>query len=271
MRVLTWNLAFMKPGPFKALRNRQRQWALIAAITPDIALLQECRPEDLTARAPGWMVDEYDLIATPPTRWTGSAVVLARKDLAAVPVDERILTEQTQRWLAILGRDVAITQITSGGRLTTVASVYAFAGPVKHPDLSSGDHAIVKRPALPQAWYGDLAAAALEPLTATGPFIIGGDWNNAELFDTTFPATAPASAQFFAARAAAGWHDAMRKVHADEVRTYLDPASGPYELDRVFTDRATHSTLTGCHVLTEPSLTTLSDHAPVIAEFGSTA
>src|SRR5690606_3270958 len=119
--------------------------------------------------------------------------------------------------------------------------------------LDDVDHAALARPSLARAYYSDLAAAALRPLTSQLPFLVGGDWNTSLLFDTTYPAIAPASAAFFAARASDGWHHALRKFEPDEVRTYSDPASAPYELDHLFTDAALHAALTDCHVLSDPS------------------
>ncbi len=41
----------------------------------------------------------------------------------------------------------------------------------------------------------------------------------------------------------------MRKFHAEEIRTYLEPKSAPYELDHVFTDAETSVGLVACEVL----------------------
>ena len=102
-------------------------------------------------------------------------------------------------------------------------------------------------------------------------FIVGGDWNNAVLFDTIYPpATADGpgpSTEFFARRAESGWHHALRRFHPEELRTYLEPGAAPYELDHIFTDAELHSELVACDVLDGPVLTGLSDHAPLLAEF----
>ena len=133
--------------------------------------------------------------------------------------------------------------------------------------VTDEDHRRIWRPALRRAWYNDAAAAALLPITEGTRFIVGGDWNTALLFDATMPQTAPASAQFFAARETAGWHHALRKFSPVEVRTYLDPRSVGYELDHIFTDARLFDALTDCHVLTDSTFAGLSDHAPVVAEF----
>lgn len=76
-----------------------------------------------------------------------------------------------------------------------------------------------------------------------------------------------ASTEFFERRTAAGWLDAMRKFHAEEIRTYLEPKSAPYELDHVFTDAETSVGLVACEVLNNIVVAGLSDHAPVVVEF----
>ena len=97
--------------------------------------------------------------------------------------------------------------------------------------------------------------AALTPWIDGNPFIVGGDWNNAKLFDTIYPAGAEggpgASTEFFASRSTAGWHHALRKFHRDEQRTYLDPGSAAYELDHIFTDAQLHERLRACDVVNE--------------------
>jgi exonuclease III len=101
-------------------------------------------------------------------------------------------------------------------------------------------------------------------------FVVSGDWNTARLFDTMYPDKWPnAGADFFRAAAGWGWCESLRKNHPEEVQTYLDPNSAPYELDHMFTDARLHGALTRCDVVEEASIRELSDHAPIIAEFGS--
>jgi exonuclease III len=64
MRVVSWNLAYMKPARFKEVENRHRQWEFLRSLQPDIAMLQECRPEDLTNLAPFEMKNEYKILFT---------------------------------------------------------------------------------------------------------------------------------------------------------------------------------------------------------------
>ena len=57
-------------------------------------------------------------------------------------------------------------------------------------------------------------------------------------------------------------------LHDNEITTYLDPASRPYELDHVFTDAETHDQLAGagCHAVDDATVAGLSDHAPLVVQ-----
>ena len=78
------------------------------------------------------------------------------------------------------------------------------------------------------------------------------------------------STEFFERRRAAGWFDAMREFNTEDVRTYLDQKSAPYELDHVFTDAETRTRLRTCEVLDSPAFVGLSDHAPLMVGFAGT-
>lgn len=274
MRVVSWNMAYMKPAAFKTIANRRRQWALLGALAPDIALLQECRPGDLLEHAPNWMPDQYVVLGAIPSRWIACSSVLARRELHPVELDRTSLPAAEQRWLAYLSGYVSTAELVVGNeRRLRVASVHAIANVVDNPALSEAEHEFVRRRALERAWHNDLAVAALKPWVSKGNFVVGGDWNNAVLFDTTYPSGAEggpgASTEFFTSRLGHGWYHALRKFSPTEVRTYLDPKSAPYELDHIFTDSHLHERLNNCMVLDDPPVTELSDHAPIVADFTS--
>lgn len=272
VRVVTWNLAYGKPAGFKRIENRRRQWALLAALAPDIALLQECRPTDLMAHAPMWMSEEYSCVGLLEPGWRLRTSLLVRQPHAFEVPDPDVLGGRERRWLeALPGGVVAAAEVEIADSRFAVASVHALAAPVLLGDEFDDDRRRLRRDGLEQVWHNDVIVAVFEPWVAGRRFIIGGDWNNSPLFDVNYPppsgATTGPSSAFFARRAAAGWHDTMRRFHDDDVRTYLDAESAPYELDHVFVDAATYDELVGCHALNEPTFKSLSDHAPVVVDF----
>ena len=88
LRLVSWNLAYGKPGRFKTVANRRRQWALLGALAPDIALLQECRSSDLNLHAPGWMEDRYQCVGVLQRGWSLCTSMLVRDPECAEPIDK---------------------------------------------------------------------------------------------------------------------------------------------------------------------------------------
>lgn len=182
----------MKPGRLKSRENRRRQWALIGAVSPDVALLQECRPGDLAAAAPSWMAQEYEVVGAKPRGPIGSSAVVARRSLQPAEFDQASLPEAEGRWLDLLGAYVAVARLTLGGVEVRATSVHALAGDVTDEAVTNDEHLRIKRPSLERAWFNDLAAAALLPVVEGSRFVVGGDWNVARRFDVNYPAIAPA-------------------------------------------------------------------------------
>jgi hypothetical protein len=201
-------MAYWKPGPFNIVVNRRRQWALIGAHAPDVALLQECRPPDLAFNAPSWMTEEYTVIGSIPHRWIASSALLARRSLAPVALDRTTLPVDERRWLDYLAGYVATASVTVEDGQIAVASVHALAKEVDCEAVTDADHQRIRREVLARAWPNDLAVAALTPWVHGHRSIVGGDWNNAKLFDTIYPSGAEggpgASTEFFARRCATG-------------------------------------------------------------------
>lgn len=263
MRIVSWNMAYWKPGGFNAVANRQRQWSLLLALGPDLALLQECRPGDFEAFAPAWALEDYQILGAIPKGWTACSAVLARRTLEAEPIEP----DDTAAFRYFSGYLARARVRLPGAGPTQVASVHAIAAEVDNPVVTDADHAEMKRTSADKAWHCDVAAFSLQDWIR-GPFVVGGDWNTARLFDETYPDKWPnAGREFFELLASWGWDESLRRFHPDEIRTYLDPASGPYELDHLFTDTGLGARLTSCEVLTLPALAGLSDHAAVIADF----
>ena len=272
VRLVSWNLTYGKPGRYKRIENRRRQWALLGALAPDLALLQECRPSDLDLHAPAWMADEYRCVGTLRPGWRLCTSILVHQAFHVEPLEHASLGEAERRWLGYAPGCTAAAALTVGSLELAVASVHALAGKVDvGTEVTLAEHERIRRTGLDRAIYNDLLAAALEPWVAGRHFIVGGDWNDSPLFDALYPkgayGVAGSSTEFYERRKHAGWFDAMRKFHDTEIRTYLEKNAAPYELDRVFTDSQTYRKLLGCHVLDDVTVTGLSDHAPLVIEF----
>ncbi len=272
VRVISWNLAYGKPAGFKTIANRRRQWALLGAVAADVVLLQECRPSDLRLHAPAWMADEYQCVGVLRQDWRLCASMLVRQPHVVEPLDLRELGGVERRWLEHLPGCWAAASVTIDGVRIAVASIHALAMEVElGAAVSFEDHERLRRTGLPRAWCNDVLVGALEPWVAGRRFIVGGDWNNSPLFDANYPRRSARgvgpSTEFFQRRKLAEWHDAMRKFHDGDVRTYLDERSAPYELDHVFVDATTYEGVANCEAVDHVTTRGLSDHAPVVVEF----
>jgi exonuclease III len=270
LRLVSWNLAYGKPAAYKTEENRRRQWALLGALAPDIALLQECRPPDLELHAPAWMASVYRCVGLLQQGWRLSTSIFVRQPLTVDALHPTPLDATERRWLEHLSGCVATATVRAEAVEFAVASVHA-AGALKvGTAVTLAEHERIRRPGLALANTSDLLAAVLEPWVAGRRFLVGGDWNTSPLFDTDYPNTrwgkAKASTEFFERRKRSGWCDTMRRFHDTEIRTYLDPSTGPREIDRVFTDPETYNRLVACHVLVDVAVTELSDHAPLVVD-----
>jgi hypothetical protein len=69
-----------------------------------------------------------------------------------------------------------------------VASVHALAARVDvGTAVTAADHQRIRRAGLDRAIDNDLVVAALAPRVAGRRFLVGGDWNDSPLFDTSYP------------------------------------------------------------------------------------
>lgn len=266
LRVLTWNMAHARPGRFRSAAVQRRQWAWIDSLAPDIALLQECDVHGFSISAPPWMDIEYQLSHQFAAGQRTGAAVLARRSLGFEALDRAAVPDPQRRWLEYMAGYLHAGTVTVAEQRVFIASVYANAREVPDgPPVSDSDHEMIKRPSRHRAWFCDLAAAALDG-AVIAPFVIGGDWNQARLFDATTPSKSPGSREFFDSRRDAGWFDLLRKFSDTEVRTFL-AGKAPYELDHIFVDQGTYGAATQTQVLSELPVPELSDHAAVLAEF----
>lgn len=266
MRVVSWNLGYWTPGTYKGVYNRRRQWDYLLGLEPTIALLQECRPEDLANLTASRGAD-FQVVGAIPIGWTACSAIVVPRDLDVVQA-----TPDTP-WLEYLSGYVARAELPGllTGSPLRIASVHASAKAVTDPVLSLSDHGALKRPGCEQAWHCDLVAAALRPWAGT-KFVIAGDWNTARLFDTTYPGQWPdAGKDFFALLAGWEWDETARRLHPEEIATFRSQNEGPklgdYQLDHMFTDPYIAERLTAFDVHTDVLTEALSDHAPLVADF----
>ena len=250
MRVVCWNLSF---GSRRDEAGHDRAWRfLLDDLHPDLALLQQARP-------PAWARGSIPCLAPEPDDPWASAIATTFSADQISPDDEDVL--------ARLGGSIACARVTlQDGESLLAASVYTKAAPVSARDLRGVDADTIRRPGQDEAWYNDLAYAALRELTSGASFIVGGDWQTGRLLDERQERHSGAGREFFARAERDGWVECLRRFHDEEQRT-LFRGDVPYQLDHVFCDHALAGRLKSCDVVPEPATALgLSDRAPIVME-----
>jgi exonuclease III len=202
---------------------------LLEAIRPDLALVQEVRrPPDRLKNVLWKMVGR-----------TGWGTAVFAKDLAL----------QELRLQAHLGRIVAARVVVDGGRQITVASLHA---PVRNgrviPNLR-------------------LMMEMLQPFLAPGSFMIGGDLNTCRLAEKAWPRCG--HAEFFDEIEAKGFINCFWKLHGREEQTFFRSGQDfPFQDDHIIVSPDLGDCLRSCQVLHNDDTLRLSDHIPLVTEFG---
>jgi tetratricopeptide (TPR) repeat protein len=234
----------------------ERAWHYLLSLAPDIAVMQEACP-------PKWVNDIGNLHFLPTRRGWGTAiwtphVILEQSALPAC--------EEAAICAPILkGYTATATVSVSKNLIMTVMSVHAWAGHVPRKDAEGMNLDGVQLKLNPHLWPADLVFACARNLAHKGTrFIIGGDWNTALLFDTTYGPRG--NEEFFNRMEQSGLHNAHGKFHSQEEQSYFKKGKGPYQLDHVFCDQDTLDQLTMCDVRSMWPVQELSDHAPLVVE-----
>jgi exonuclease III len=251
MRVLSWNLgaAF---GPYKEWHDRAWHW--IAAVDPDVALLQECVP-------PPWARERWTILTLPFTHWASAIVAKPEVGLASLDLDPDSLLGRFGSYLA-----TGEVPMADGGSLL-VASVHTRAAEAPDWVTAGHDRRSLARASVEVPWSNDVAFAGYRELDAGRRFLIGGDWNTARYLDEAGIGE-PAGAEFFDRARAADWSDVSIDGEGHESRSWFGPG-GPrsYQPDHLFADPATAAGVSGFAIDSYPVVALgLSDHAPLILD-----
>jgi len=249
MRIVSWNLA--RNSTSRSWSVHERAWHYLAALDPDIALLQEVTPPD-------WALERWSVVQPSTSPW-GSAI-LARHGLELRPGPTDWHGGFEQGVLLATG-EVAPAQ----GTELLLGSVHTVIGKARADVLVGFDPLRIKRPTEPVAYKNDVAYALYRDRVHGRRFIVSGDWNIARLWDTLHPGAH--ETDFFTRAEADGWVDCYRLFNEDEGRTWFRGRDAPYQLDHAFCDPETARLLRSCYIDPYPAeKLMLSDHAPLILE-----
>jgi hypothetical protein len=243
-------------GPY--VQWHDRAWHWLAALDPDLALLQECVPPD-------WTRERWAIENLPFQFWASALVAKPELRLASVDFDEASL-------LGRFGSYLATGEITMpNGASMLVASVHTQAAEAPDWVTAGHDRSAIARESVGVPWSNDVAFAGYRELPVARPpeqkFLIGGDWNTARFVDEDGIPEAD-GAEFFGRSAEAGWREISLDPDGREGRTWYGPGGPrPYQPDHVFADARTAKLVSSMKIEAYPVETLgFSDHAPLVIE-----
>jgi len=258
MRVISWNMGCAYGSLYK--RAQARTWQQLLAWGPDIALVQE------TTDPSAWLpLGSY--VFTPYGWSAGKTVEIGT--LVYARSGEITTPQMPERLEELIPGQVTLASVATDSTNLLVASIHAATtavDPTRLVDLADagvgGSHTGDISPL-------DLILHELKALTPGRRFIIGGDLNASVRFDDLYTKGSAlyGNVEWFTKAREAGWWNAHRKFHTGDQRTLFRPGKDePFQIDHLFTDRATWASLTACDVLTVPYLGEFTDHAPMVLE-----
>jgi exonuclease III len=249
VRIVSWNLGANTTS--RRATVHERAWHYLAALDPDVALLQEATP-------PQWARERWSIVAPASARW-GSAII-ARPELRLTPgpVD---MEGGFREGVLLATADLELTP----GMPLLLGSVHAVVGRLGEAVLAGYDAAAIKRPREPIPYPNDIAYAIYRERVNGRRFLVSGDWNIARLWDDHHRGTH--EIDFFTRAGEDGWVECYRLFHETEGRTWFRGSDLPYQLDHAFCDAETAKRLRSCQIDPHPAESLgLSDHAPLILE-----
>ena len=266
MRIVTWNV--------RRATSQSPIWSMLLEIAPDIALLQEVGefPEEVTS--------QFDTRFEPATRKDGKP----QKFGTAVLVQGRIVRDlrliSEYDWVNdelsfFAGNLISCIVLPDNQTPKNVISVYSPAWPVDKDRLANIDVSSVKLENNPDVWCTEILWSGLRgtmPLS-DDQWIVGGDFNSSETFDYLWKGGPRGNREILERMNDLGLTECLRGYNGELIPTFRNPRNGKiiHQLDHLFISDGLSSSLERC-VAGDSSRVfgeSLSDHLPIIGDFGS--
>lgn len=262
MRVVTWNC--------RGAVAPSKVWNYLFALEPDVALLQEVGSvPDLTAKG-------YQLVSRVAKRKDGKAQRFTTAVLSKTNAVTEFNLSSSIPWVQreldwFRGNLVGcVIQLGMYDRLHLV-SVYSPAWAVDKSRIAEEDTSKVKLTLNDDVWVTDLLRSSLAEAIQDGkfPWIIGGDFNLSESFDS-WPGGPRGNREYLDGMEGLGLTECLKKIQGKLTPTFLntDKRTHKHQIDHLFVTSELANSLSNC-VVGELSVFQegLSDHLPIVADF----
>ena len=259
MKVVSWNM-----------HNRDDGWPLLRDLEPDIALIQEVRtvPDDVAG--------SNQIVRRHAMRRSGQPQNFSTAILVNGSVDHELELSSPWPWVdtqldKFAGNFVGASTKISDLKIN-VLSAYSPAWRI----LSSSELSLiegsdqVKLENNRELWGTELLWAALKERTEVGTWMVGGDLNACETFDSCGPRPR-GNREFLDRMCDLGLTEVLRKAQEQLTPTYRKFKTGECrnQMDYLWVSKDLANRLVSCEV-GDPDVVFangLSDHLPIIGEF----
>jgi exonuclease III len=259
LKVVSWNM-----------HNRDDGWPLLRDLEPDVALIQEVRS------VPDEVASSYQIVCRHAVDRSGQPQNFSTAILVNGSVDHELELSSPWPWVdtqldkfdgIFVGASTKISDLKIN--VLSVHSPYWRILSSSELSLIEGSDQ-VKRENNPHLGGVDLLWAALKERTAVGTWMVGGDVNVCETFDSWGPRPR-GSREFLDRMRDLGLTEVLREAQGQLTPTYRKFKTGECrnQMDYLWVSKDLANRLVSCEV-GDPDVVFakgLSDHLPIIAEF----
>jgi len=259
MRVICWNL--------RRAGQNSPAWDYFSELDPDVALLQE------VGSIPSRITDVYCMISQPAITKSGNPQRFNTAILVRSGETKQFTLTCSIPWVDAELRRFAGNLVACQTEFATLVSVHSPAWPVDRARLISHDVTGIKLGQNPDVWVTELLRASLLEVDLTGPWVIGGDFNSSETFDYMWGSRPRGNREILDRMNVLGFTEVLRHSKNALTPTFMNAGRSRkviHQLDHMFVTKGIHKTLRSCDVGDIERIFGggLSDHLPIIADFG---
>ncbi len=262
-RAVTWNC--------RGASNRPALWDYLVELSPDIAVLQE------VSRLPESVRNSFAVREARPPGPSGrpqsfQSVLLVRGTIGE-PVRLRTDLNWVNLELEYFAANLMAYQVQVGSRELNVMGAYSPAWPLSRERLAGEDLSGVKLEHSPDVWVVDLVVAAMREELRLRPadWVIAGDFNTSETFDA-WRGGPHGNREWLDRMASLGLIECLRQFQGVLTPTFRAPgvADPKSQIDHLFVTSELAPQLTRCATGEQTRVygESLSDHLPIVADFG---
>jgi len=262
MRVITWNI--------RKATITSPAWKILTDLNPDIALLQEI----LVSNIPNNIKQSFDIKFHTAIGKTGkpqnfaTAILVKGRIVNELPLSsEYDWVNQELKYFA--GNLVSCVAQPTNCPTINIISVYSPAWPIDTSKYPGIDITTVRLQQNPKLWVTEILWSALKNASLEDvPWIVGGDLNTSESFDSTFSS---GNREVLDRMAALGFTECLKEYNGKLTPTFRNPRNDEiiHQIDHLFVTHSLSSKLEKCTTGDKETIfgKSVSDHLPIITDF----